>query len=76
MSSKFETLGYQPEPGKANDTMVITQIFSVGTSDGNESTRNDLQVPVGGDRYTVNVSPNGSEDFSANFRVSYRLNKI
>ena len=31
-----------------------------------------MQVPLGGDRYTVNVSPNGSEDFNTSFGVSYR----
>ncbi|GAB4540654.1 MAG: penicillin acylase family protein [Pleurocapsa sp.] len=37
-----------------------------------------LQVPVGGDRYTINVAPNGSlnrhsgEDFNTGFGVSYR----
>ena len=33
---------------------------------------NNLQVPLGGDRYTVNVSPNGSEDFGTSKGVSYR----
>ena len=32
----------------------------------------DLKVPLGGDRYTVNVSPNRSEDFNTEFGVSYR----
>lgn len=36
------------------------------------STTEPLQVPLGGDRYTVNVSPNGSLDFNTNFGVSYR----
>ena len=36
------------------------------------STTEPLQVPLGGDRYTVNVSPNGSEDFNTSFGVSYR----
>ena len=35
-------------------------------------TAEPLQVPVGGDRYTVNVSPNGSTDFNTSFGVSYR----
>ena len=33
---------------------------------------NDLQVPLGGGRYTVNVSPYGVEDFNNSFGVSYR----
>ena len=36
------------------------------------STTEPLQVPLGGDRYTVNVSPNGFEDFNTSFGVSYR----
>ena len=31
-----------------------------------------LQVPIGGDGYTVNVSPVGTEDFDNSFGVSYR----
>ena len=35
-------------------------------------TTEPLQVSLGGDRYTVNVSPNSSEDFDTSFGVSYR----
>lgn len=35
-------------------------------------TTEPLQVPLGGDRYTVNVSPNGSTDFNTSFGASYR----
>lgn len=35
-------------------------------------TTEPLQVPLGGDRYTVNVSPYGSTDFNTSFGVSYR----
>jgi penicillin G amidase len=36
------------------------------------ATTEPLQVPLGGDRTTVNVSPNGSTDFNTSFGVSYR----
>ncbi len=36
------------------------------------STTEPLQVPLGGDRHTVNVSRNGSEDFNTSVGVSYR----
>lgn len=36
------------------------------------NTTEPLQVPLGGDRYTVNVSPNGSTDFNTSFGASYR----
>ena len=35
-------------------------------------TSEPLQVPLGGDRYTVNVSPFGGTDFNTSFGVSYR----
>ena len=39
---------------------------------GGVQSESSVQVPVGGDKYTVNVSPVGIEDFGNSFGVSYR----